>query len=161
MLSKEMQDALNEQINKELYSGYLYLSMSAYCESVNLPGFAHWMRAQALEEQEHAMKMFEFVVDRGGRVVLKAIDQPPAEFESPTAVFEQTLKHEEYVTSLIDDLYARAVQEKDYASQVFLQWYVTEQVEEEKGASEILERLRMVGDKAQGLALIDRELAAR
>ena len=161
MLSKKMQDAMNEQINKELYSAYLYLSMSAYCESINLSGFGHWMRAQAGEEQEHAMKLYGFICDRGGRVELQAIDQPPVEFKSAIDVFEQTLKHEEFVTSLINDLYVLAIQEKDYASQIFLQWFVTEQVEEEKGAGEILERLRMIGDKAQGLILMDRQLAAR
>ena len=161
MLSKKMQDAMNEQINKELYSAYLYLSMSAHCESINLSGFAHWMREQAEEEKEHAMKLYEFICDRGGRVELKAIDQPPVEFKSAIDVFEQTLKHEEFVTSLINDLYVLAVQEKDYASQIFLQWFVTEQVEEEKGASEILEMLRMIGDKAQGILIVDRQLAAR
>ena len=161
MLSKKMQDAMNEQINKELYSAYLYLSMSAYCESINLSGFGHWMRAQAGEEQEHAMKLYGFICDRGGRVELQAIDQPPVEFKSAIDVFEQTLRHEEFVTSLINDLYVLAIQEKDYASQIFLQWFVTEQVEEEKGAGEILERLRMIGDKAQGLILMDRQLAAR
>ena len=135
--------------------------MSAYCESINLSGFAHWMRSQAGEEQEHAMKLYEFICDRGGRVELQAIDQPPVEFKSAIDVFEQTLKHEEFVTSPINDLYVLAVQEKDYASQIFLQWFVTEQVEEEKGAGEILERLRMIGDKAQGLLIMDRQLAAR
>ena len=161
MLRKKVQDALNEQINKELYSAYLYLSMSAYCESINLSGFGHWMRAQAREEQEHAMKLYGFICDRGGIVELQAIDQPPVEFNSAIDLFEQTLKHEEFVTSLINDLYVLSVQEKDYATQIFLQWFVTEQVEEEKGAGEILERLRMIGDKAQGLLIMDRQLAAR
>ena len=161
MLRKKVQDALNEQINKELYSAYLYLSMSTYCESINLSGFGHWMRAQAREEQEHAMKLYGFICDRGGRVELQAIDQPPVEFKSAIDLFEQTLKHEEFVTSLINNLYVLSAQEKDYATQIFLQWFVTEQVEEEKGAGEILERLRLIGDKAQGLLIMDRQLAAR
>jgi ferritin len=161
MLSKTMQDAINEQIRNELYSGYLYLAMSAYAESVNLPGFAHWMREQAEEEQEHAMKFYKFVVERGGRVVLHAIDQPPAEFKSPLALFEETLAHEQLVTSMIHNLYALAVKEKDYASQSFLKWYIDEQVEEEAHATEILEQLKMVGDHKMGLLMMDRQLAAR
>ena len=161
MLSKTMEDALNEQINKELYSAYLYLSMAAYCESVSLPGFAHWMRAQAQEEQEHAMKLYDFVFEQGGRVVLKAIDAPPVEFESPMAVFSSTLEHEQKVTAFIDALYSLAVEEKDHASQVHLQWFISEQVEEEKSASQILERLNLVDDKAQSLVMVDRHLASR
>jgi ferritin len=160
-LSKRMQDALNEQIKEELASAYIYLSMAAYCESINLPGFAHWMRAQTQEEMEHAMKFFEYVHDRGGRVVLEAIDQPPAEFEGPTAVFEKTLEHEQYITGRIHNLYALAVEENDYASFSVLQWFVDEQVEEENGATEILELLKMIGDKGQGLIMLDRQLARR
>ena len=161
MLSKTLQDAMNEQIKNELYSAYLYLSMSAYCETANLPGFAHWMRLQAQEEETHAMKFFDFIHERGGRVVLQAIDQPPAEFQSPLKVFKQTLEHEQKVTGLINDLYALAVQEKDYASQVFLQWFVTEQVEEEDSATQILETLKMIGDKSHALLMLDRELGGR
>ena len=161
MLSKTIQDTMNEQIKNELYSAYLYLSMSAYCEAINLPGFAHWMRAQSKEEVEHAMKFYGFIYDRGGRVVLQALDQPPIEYQSPLDIFEKTLEHEQKVTAMINDLYALAVQEKDYASQVFLQWFVDEQVEEEKSATEIVEMLKMVGDKGHALLMLDRELGRR
>jgi ferritin len=161
MLNKSMQDAMNEQIKNELYSAYIYLSMSAYFEDTNLPGFAHWMRVQAQEEQGHAMKFFHFINERGGRVVLQAIDQPPIEFESPLNVFERTLEHEQKVTGLIHQLYALAVQEQDYASQVFLQWFVAEQVEEEASATQIVETLKMIGDKRHALLMLDRELGGR
>ncbi len=160
-LSKKMQDALNAQIKEELFSSYIYLSMAAYCEANNLPGFAHWMSVQSQEELEHAMKFFGFVNDRGGRVTLQAIDQPPVDFKSPTAVFEQTLEHEKYITSKIHDLYTLAVEEQDYASQSLLAWFVDEQVEEEKSAGEILAMLKMIGDKGQGLIMLDRQLARR
>ncbi len=161
MLNKTIQDAMNEQIKNELYSAYLYLSMSAYCESINLAGFAHWMRVQAQEEVGHAVKFYGFIHDRGGRVVLQAIDQPPVEFQSPLDVFEKTLEHEQKVTAMIHDLYTLAVQEKDYASQIFLQWFVTEQVEEEDNASQIVETLEMIGDNRQSLLMLDRELSGR
>ena len=161
MLNKEVQDAMNEQIKNELYSAYLYLSMSAYSESISLPGFAHWMRVQAQEEQGHAMRFYRFIVERGGRVELQAIDQPPAEYGSPLDLFEKTLAHERKVTGLINDLYALAVREEDYASQVFMQWFITEQVEEEQNATQILEVLKMIGDSAQGLLMLDRELGQR
>jgi ferritin len=161
MLSKKMQDAINEQIKNELYSGYLYLAMAAYAEEQNLSGFAHWMKLQCQEEVEHATKFFDYIVERGGRVELRAIDQPPVEFESPVALFEETLAHEKKVTALIHDLYELALEEKDYASQVFLQWYVEEQVEEEANASEILETLKMSGAQGQALTMMDRALANR
>jgi ferritin len=160
-LSKEMQDALNEQIKEELASAYIYLSMAAYCESINLPGFAHWMRVQTNEEMEHAMKFYGYIHDRGGRVVLQAIPQPPIEFNGPTHVFEKTLAHEQYITGRIHNLYGMAVEEKDYASLSVLQWFVDEQVEEEQSATQILEVLKMIGDKGQGLIMLDRELAHR
>jgi len=161
MLNEAIQDAINEQIKNELYSAYLYLSMSAYCESANLPGFAHWMREQAKGEVGHAMKLYEFVNDRGGRVLLKAIDQPPIEFRSPLDVFEKTLEHERKVTEMINNLYSLAIQEKDYASQTFLQWFIDEQVEEEKSASQILEQLKMIGESTVPLITLDRQLAQR
>jgi ferritin len=160
-LSKKMQDAINDQIREELASAYIYLSMAAYCESLNLPGFAHWMREQTKEETEHAMKFFEYVHDRGGRVTLQAIPQPPAEFKGPLGVFEKTLEHEKYITGCIHNLYAMAIDEKDFASTGLLQWYVDEQVEEEKNASTILEMLKMIGDHKQGLMMLDRQLAER
>ncbi len=161
MLGKAVQDAMNEQIKNELYSAYQYLSMAAYCESVNLPGFAHWMRAQSREELEHAMKFYDFILDRSGRVVLQAIDQPVVEFGSPLEVFEQVLEHEQKVTAMINELYGLAVRENDYASQTFLQWFVTEQVEEEKNAGDVVETLKMIGDRSEALFLLDRELGRR
>ena len=161
MLGKVVQDAMNEQIKNELYSAYQYLSMAAYCESENLPGFAHWMRAQFREETEHAMKFYDFILDRNGRVVLQAIDQPVVEFGSPLEVFQHALEHERRVTVMINDLYGLAVRENDYASQTFLQWFVTEQVEEEKNTGDVVETLKMVGDKSEALFLLDRELGQR
>ena len=161
MLDKAVQDALNEQIKTELYSAYQYLSMAAYCESANLPGFAHWMRAQAREEVEHAMKFYDFILDRGGRVLLEAIEQPVTEFGSPLEVFERALAHEQKVTATINDLCGLAVGKNDYASQAFLQWFVTEQVEEEKNAVGVVENLKMVGGESEALFLLDRELGGR
>jgi ferritin len=161
MFSSKVEKAINEQIKNELYSAYLYLSMAAYFDSINLPGFAHWMRLQFAEEQDHAKKFYHFVYERGGRVILEALDQPPSEWASPLAVFEETLKHEQKVTALIDDLYALAVQENDYASQVFLQWFISEQVEEEANATQIIETLKMVGEKGQALIMLDHQLAQR
>lgn len=160
-LSKKMQDALNEQIREELASAYIYLSMAAYCESINLSGFAHWMQAQSNEEMEHAMKFYGYIHGRGGRVVLEALEQPPVEFAGPVDVFEKTLAHEQYITGRIHNLYGMALEEKDYASLSTLQWYVDEQVEEEESATEILELLKMAGDKGQGLIMLDRHLARR
>ena len=161
MLGKRMQDAINEQINAELYSAYLYLSMAAYTEAANLPGFAHWMRAQANEEVEHALKFFKYVGERGGRVVLKAIEQPQVEWTSPLHAFEHTLEHERKVTGLINGLYEVALEEKDYASQMLLHWYIEEQVEEESNAEQIVAALKMVGETPQGLLMVDRQLASR
>jgi len=160
-LSKKMQDALNEQIREELASAYIYLSMAAYCESINLHGFAHWMQSQSNEEMAHAMKFYGYVHERGGRVVLEALEQPPTEFEGPADVFEKTLAHEQYITDRIHKLYALAVEENDYASLGILQWFVGEQVEEENSATEILDVLKMVGDKGQALFMLDRQLGSR
>lgn len=160
-LSKKMQDAINEQIKEELASAYIYLSMAAYCESVNLPGFAHWMRAQSNEELEHAMKFFAYVNERGGRVVLQALPEPPVEFDGATDVIEKTLAHEQFITSRIHDLYALALEEKDYPSYSLLQWFVDEQVEEESSATEILDILKMTGEKGQALFMLDRQLGQR
>jgi ferritin len=161
MLSKIVQDAMNEQIKNELYSAYLYFSMSAYCDSINLPGFAHWMRVQSQEETGHALKFYGYIYDRGGRVVLQALAQPPVEFGSPLAVFEQVLEHERKVTATINNLCTLAAQEKDYASQALLQWFVTEQVEEEKSASLIVEQLKMIGDSKSALLMLDHHLGER
>ena len=160
-LSKPIQDALNEHINQEFHSSYLYLSMSAYYDSINLPGFAHWMRVQSQEGYEHAMNLFDFVNTREGRVMLQPISQPTLEFQSPLEVMQQTLEHERQVSQLIHRLYKVAVQEGDYPTQVHLQWFITEQVEEEKGASNIVEQLKMIGGKGAALLLLDRELGGR
>jgi ferritin len=160
-LSKKLQDAFNEQIKEELASAYIYLSMAAYCESTNLPGFANWMRVQSQEELEHAFKFYDFIQDRGGRVILHALEQPPTEFAGPTDVFDKALAHEQYITGRIHTLYGMAVAESDYASLGLLQWFVDEQVEEEKTASDILQMLKMIGEKGQGLIMLDRQLAQR
>lgn len=161
MLSKTMQDAINEQIQKEYHSSYLYLAMAAYCEAGNLPGSAKWMRLQSQEELSHAMKLYDHVVDRGGRVTLQAIPQPPAEYKSALDVFEKVLAHEQLVTASIHKLYASALKENDYAAQVMLQWFVTEQVEEEKSAGAVVEQLKAIGDSKNGLLMLDRHLGKR
>jgi len=160
-LSKKLEDAINEQINKELYSGYLYLSMSAYCEAENLPGSAKWMRAQAQEEVDHAMRFFDYVNARGGRVVLKAIEMPAPVWKSPLEMFEQVLDHERKVTGLINRLYELALAEKDYAAQMELQWFITEQVEEEESAMDMVQKFKMAGEHPAGLYQLDKELATR
>jgi ferritin len=159
--SPDFHEAMNEHLNKELYSWYLYLAMAAHFEAVNLPGFAGWMHSQAKEEMAHAMRFWTFISDRGGAVTLLSIDAPPARFSSPRAAFEQALEHEREVTQQIHKLYARAVDEKDYAGQVFLQEFITEQVEEEKTASDIVETLKLAGDNSASLLMLDRELGAR
>jgi ferritin len=161
MLSAKMQDALNGQLNAEAYSSYLYLAMAAHFDAANLPGFAHWMKVQSREEMAHALKFYDHINDRQGRVMLAAIAVPPAEWKSPLAAFEDALKHERKVTGLIADLVRLAAAEKDDAAGIFLQWFVTEQVEEEKSADEIVHKLRLVGDSPQGLLLLDRELSQR
>ncbi len=161
MLNKTVEGAINEQIQAELYSAYLYLSMAAYSAAANLPGFAHWMKVQSQEETEHAMKFFNYVNERGGRVVLKALDQPPVEFGSPVDLFKKVLEHEQLVTGLINDLYELAVKENDYATQVVLHWFIEEQVEEEANAAQIVETLKMAGDKGNALIMLDRGLAKR
>ncbi len=160
-LSKHLVDEMNTQIKLELYSAYLYLSMAAHFESANLPGFAGWMEKQAGEEQEHALKFYEYIHDRGGRVLLQTIEQPPSAFKSPLSVFEEVLKHEKEVTARINLLYSIAVKDNDYASQSFLNWFVDEQVEEEKNASQIVEQLRMVGDAPGMLFQLDSVLGKR
>ncbi len=159
MISEKMQNAINKQINAELYSSYLYLAMASYFESVDLPGCARWMYAQTQEEIVHAMKMYDYVNEAGGRVILDAIEKPQAEWDSPLAVFEHAYKHEQLVTSLINDLMNLAIEEKDHATQIFLQWFVTEQVEEEASASGVVNRLKLAGD--HGLFLVDKELGQR
>ena len=161
MLSKTLQDAINEQMKNEIESAYLYLAMSAHCESKNLPGIATWLRIQWQEELSHAMKLFTYVNARGGRAILKAIDQPPTDYASPHEIFKQVLKHEQKVTAMINKLYETATKEGDYATQIELQWFITEQVEEEKNATDILNLLEMVGDSGISLMMLDRQLGAR
>lgn len=161
MLSKTMQDAINEQIKNEYYSAYLYLSMSAYFESLNLPGSAKWMRTQHDEEMVHALKLFDYVNDRNGRVSLKAIDQPAIEWASPLAAWENVLEHERQVTASINNLYALAMKEGDYASQAALAWFVAEQVEEEKNATLMVERFKMAGNQPATLLLFDGHFTKR
>ena len=156
-----MQDALNAHLAEELASSYLYLAMSAYCESRNLPGFSHWLKTQSDEERGHAMKFYDFVQSRGWRVKLHGLDEPPADFGSPLQLFERVLAAERQVTNKIHQLYASATEVEDYASQTFLQWFVTEQVEEEKTASDMIKMLRMIGDDQSALLTLDRELAGR
>ena len=161
MLKKKMLKALNDQINAEMYSSYLYLSMEAYFQSVSLKGFAAWMRAQAQEEMMHAMKFYDYVNERGGKVTLEAIAKPETTWTSPLAVFEAVLKHEEHVTSLINDLVDLAIAEKDHATNNFLQWFVSEQVEEEASAGEVVEKLKLIKDNTSGLFMVDAELGKR
>ncbi|KAA0009081.1 MAG: ferritin [Thermoplasmata archaeon] len=161
MLSERMMKALNKQLNAELYSAYLYLSMAAYFESKNLKGFTNWMRAQAQEELAHAMKFFDYINERGGRVYLEAIEKPPTEWKSPLDVFEATYEHEVKVTSMINDLVNMAMEEKDHATYNMLQWFVAEQVEEEASADEIRQQLRMIKEDGRGIMMLDRELKQR
>ena len=161
MLSKDLGAAMNEHLSKELYAAHLYLAMSAYFDANNLPGCAAWMRAQADEERTHGMKFYEYIYDRGGSVELMSLDKPPATFKSPLDAFQQAHEHELHVSKAIDALYRQALEEGDYASQVFLQWFIQEQVEEEKTSGTLVETLRMVGDSTASLLLFDRELGGR
>ena len=160
-LSTVLHKQMNDQIKNEFHSAYVYLSMAAYMETVNLQGFAKWLRVQAREEAGHAMRIFEHLIDRGAAVTLQAIDAPSQKFSSPLAVFEQVKAHEVGVTKSIHQLYGLALEDKDYPSQVFLEWFVSEQVEEEKTSAHILESLRMIGDNRSALLLMDRELGDR
>ncbi|MHC4174165.1 MAG: ferritin [Planctomycetota bacterium] len=161
MISKKMEKALNGQLNAELYSAYLYLSMAAYFESADLAGFANWMRVQVQEEQFHAMKFYDYIIGRGGRVILRPIEAPPSDWDSPLAVFEATLTHEQKVTGLINDLMDLARGEKDNASEIFLQWFINEQVEEEDNVSKVLGQLKLIKDSPQALFMMDREMGQR
>ncbi len=161
MLSDKMQDALNGQLNAEFYSSYLYLSMNAYFKSVNLDGFANWMYYQVQEELTHSMKFYDFINQRGGKVKLLQVEAPSAEWGSPLAVFEATLEHEQKVTGLINELVELALAEHDHATNIFLQWFVSEQVEEEESVSGVLEQIKLMGEAKGGLFMIDRELAKR
>ncbi len=161
MLSKQMQAALNGQLNAEIYSSYLYLSMSAYFKSLNLAGFANWMRVQTQEELVHVMKFYDYINERGGRVMLTSVEGPPTEWDSPAAAFEHACQHEQKVSGLINELVNLAIQEADHATNNFLQWFVCEQVEEEASVNEVVQKLKIMGDAPGGLFMIDSELATR
>jgi len=161
MLNDSIEEALNEQINAELYSEYLYLSMAAYYEDEGLPGFASWMRAQADEERAHAMRIYDFVVERDGRVRLDSIESPPGEWAGPADAFEAAYEHEVEITGMIDDLVALTREENDNAAENMLQWFVAEQVEEEATAQDVLDKLELAGDDGPGLLMLDQELGQR
>ncbi len=161
MISKILQDAVNAQINKELFSSYLYLSMATYFEDKNLPGFASWMQVQAEEEREHAMKFYKYLVDRGGRVLLKAIDAPKIEWNNNLEVFTEVQSHEVKVTAAIHNLYELALKEKDYPTQVMLQWFISEQVEEEKNAADIVQQLGLIDAHGTAVLMLDKQLGKR
>lgn len=161
MISEKMLKALNDQLNAEYFSSYLYLAMAAYFESENLPGFAHWMRLQSQEELEHAMKFFEHILDRGAKVSLQPLDAPPSEWTSPLAAFEAAYQHEKMIAGRIHDLANLAIAEGDHASNIFLHWFVTEQVEEEKSTDEVVQILKKIGDSGGGLYQLDHRLGQR
>jgi len=161
MLSNNMLSALNKQINKEIYSAYLYMSMSAYSQYIGLKGFANWFMVQYNEEMEHAMKIYAYVNDQGEQVKLMAIDEPPVEFESSLDMFEKTLDHEKFITKSINELVDLAIAEKDHATGIFLQWFVTEQIEEEGNDNDIINQLKLIGDNGNGLIMLDKELGSR
>ena len=161
MLNKKVEKALNEQINAEMWSAYLYLSMAAYCHSIGQPGMASWFEVQFQEEQDHAKILFNYVNSRNGRVVLKKIEEVPTEWDGVLDVFESTLKHEQKVTALINDLYALTHEENDFATQSMLKWFIDEQVEEEENAQNIIDNIKMIKDNGYGIYMLDKELGAR
>ncbi len=161
MLSENLQKAMNEQINKELFSEYIYLSMAAYFYSLDLDGFANWFTIQSKEENDHAMKFYYYVLERGGKVVLDKIEKPQSDFESIQEIFEITLQHEEFISKSINQLMDLSMKENDHASTSFLQWYVDEQVEEEANASKLLNKIKLNKDNQQGIFMLDAELAKR
>jgi ferritin len=161
MLSKPMQKALNDQIKYELYSSYLYLAMSAYSESQNYSGFAKWLKVQSEEENGHAMKLYRYVHERSGIVTLQALDQPPADFKNQLELFKKVQEHEQKVTRLITKLYELAVKENDYPTQFLLQWFINEQIEEEKNVADILEQMKRLGDVPISIMMLDRQLGMR
>ena len=161
MLGEKIENALNSQMNAELYSAYLYLAMNAYFESIDLGGFANWMRIQAQEELSHGMKIHDYIIQRGGRVILDKIEKPKTEWESPLDVFEHVYAHEQKVTGLINDLVNLAIEEKDHATNNFLQWFVEEQVEEEESSSGILQKVKLAGEDASSILMLDNEFGQR
>lgn len=161
MINQRLEDVINKQINAELYSAYLYLAMAAYYESINLPGFANWMRVQFQEEQFHGLKFYDYLVSRGGRVKLEAIEMPKFEWNSPLEVYEHTLEHEKHVTALLNNIAEIAEEEKDRPTRNLMIWFIDEQVEEEGSAEKIISDLKFIGENGQGLLMLDRELATR
>ncbi len=161
MLSQKMQEALNKQVNEEFFSAYLYLAMSAYFESMNLSGFANWMYVQYQEENTHALKIFKYIIERDAEASLKAIDTPQLKWESPLHAFEDALNHKKKVSALINNLTDLALIEKDHATNNFLQWFISEQVQEEANAKKIKDQLKLIGNSSDGLFMLDKELALR
>ena len=161
MLGKKMEEALNEQMNKEIYSAYIYQSMSAHASFMGLKGFANWFDVQREEEISHSRKIYDFINERGGKVKLLAVEEPPGEFDSALDMFEKTLAHEQFITKSINELMDLAIEEKDHATQIFLQWFVTEQIEEEDNDREIIDKLKLIGNDGNGLLMLDKELGAR
>lgn len=161
MLTARIERELNKQLNKEFFSAYLYMSMAAYFQSVDLLGFANWMNVQAKEELFHAEKFYNFIHERNGKVVLEQIDKPQMEWVSPLAAFEDSLKHENFITASINELASAADEEKDYATKIFLQWFITEQVEEESNALEVIRKLKLMKDAPGGMFMLDKELGTR
>lgn len=161
MLISRMEKELNKQLNKEFFSSYLYISMAAYFQSIDLLGFSNWMNIQAREEMFHAEKFYNYIHERNGKVVLEQIDKPQTEWESPLAAFEDALKHEDFITASINELANTAIEEKDHATSIFLQWFVTEQVEEESNATEVIRKIKLMKDAPGGMFMLDKELAAR
>lgn len=161
MLNKKIEEAINAQINAEMWSAYLYLSMAAHCHAIGQPGMAKWFEVQFKEEQDHAKILFNYVISRNGNVTLKAIDAVPTEWNSILDVFESTLTHEQKVTAMINDLFALTTQENDYATQSMLKWFIDEQVEEEENAQTIIDNIKMIKDNGYGIYMLDKELGAR
>lgn len=161
MLNKKVEQAMNDQLQKELQSAYVYLGMAAYCDSVSLPGFASWLRHQFEEEQQHAFRFYNFILDREGQVELKQLGAAPTTYKSALDVFQNALEHERSVTAAINELYDLVATEKDFASQAWLDWFATEQVEEEKTVGQIVDDLERIGEDGNGLFLLDQRLAER
>lgn len=160
-MKQNIESAINDQIKEELFSAYIYLAMAAYCEHLNLRGMANWFDVQSQEEVDHARGFYNYLVEANGRVRLQAVPEPPTDFKGPLGMAEETLKHEQYITSKINELYELAQSEKDYAFQSFLKWYIDEQVEEEASATELIEKIKMVGKEPAALYILDKEMSAR
>jgi len=161
MLNNKIEKLLNDHLNYELYSSYLYLSMAAYFDGTDLKGFSNWMRIQVQEEMAHVAKFYDYILERDGKVRLSSIEGPPTDWDSPVAAFTETLAHEQGVTERINSIVKAAIEENDFATHTFLQWFITEQVEEEATARDVLQKVKMIGDSGDGLFLIDRELGQR